>query len=270
MTGKRRPREPKRTWACCAPECSNKFERVVCQVRDPSRVYCSPACAARHLSLIRFPQDARVEAARRYENGELARPLAKEYGVSASTFRKALLELGVKFDRSRSGRASWVSRTQVAPDEGGPETGHRWCIDCRERKPMDDYYWNNKTKTSRVRRCKPCYGLHMRSSYKANIKASKRKTAYGLTSAQFDEMWQQQDGKCAICRRLLDNSSRLGVHVDHCHFDDQIRGLLCGHCNMGLGRFRDDPELLQEAAAYLMRDHWHPSLGSLNGEAEDW
>jgi Recombination endonuclease VII len=260
---RRRPREPKRTWTCCAPECSKTFERVVCQVRDPSRVYCSPACVARHLSLIKFPQAARVEAARRYANGELARPLAEEYGVTPSTFRKALLELGVKLDRSRSGYASWVSRRQAAPDEGDLETGYRWCIDCRERKPMIDFYWRSKAKKSRTLRCKSCFGIHLRTTYKANIKGHKRKAAYGITPAQFDQMWQEQRGRCAICRDPLDDSRRNGVHVDHCHFDDQVRGLLCGKCNVGLGHFRDDPELLLEAARYLMAEHWHPALESL-------
>lgn len=39
--------------------------------------------------------------------------------------------------------------------------------------------------------------------------------------------------------------------VDHCHKSKQIRGLVCHRCNVGLGYFRDDPELLRAAAAYL-------------------
>jgi len=39
--------------------------------------------------------------------------------------------------------------------------------------------------------------------------------------------------------------------VDHDHVSKRIRGSLCHRCNMGLGHFRDDPELLELAAMYL-------------------
>lgn len=51
--------------------------------------------------------------------------------------------------------------------------------------------------------------------------------------------------KCLIC-----NSDEKLV-VDHDHKTEKIRGMLCNHCNRGLGHFRDNQELLEKAKDYL-------------------
>lgn len=39
--------------------------------------------------------------------------------------------------------------------------------------------------------------------------------------------------------------------LDHCHETGEFRGFLCHSCNTALGGFRDDPEILLNAIAYL-------------------
>ena len=40
--------------------------------------------------------------------------------------------------------------------------------------------------------------------------------------------------------------------LDHCHDSKKIRGILCGHCNTGLGAFKDDISRLNAAIEYLI------------------
>ena len=43
--------------------------------------------------------------------------------------------------------------------------------------------------------------------------------------------------------------------VDHCHETNQIRGLLCSSCNIGLGQFQDSIKLLSKAIDYLIKSN---------------
>lgn len=67
---------------------------------------------------------------------------------------------------------------------------------------------------------------------------------YGLVQSQYDEIFQRQDGKCAICLRDFKEET---PSVDHCHQTGLIRGLLCFSCNPHLGKV----EQLGGFAAYV-------------------
>lgn len=77
---------------------------------------------------------------------------------------------------------------------------------------------------------------------------------YGITPSDFDAMLAAQCGLCAICGDAPDPEGRgayARLHIDHDHTSGAVRALLCGRCNSALGLFRDDPDLLRAAAAYL-------------------
>lgn len=79
-----------------------------------------------------------------------------------------------------------------------------------------------------------------------------RRWRYGLTPERFAAMLDAQQHQCALCRTPFSpDFKNTRPHVDHCHSTNVIRGLLCHRCNAGIGHFRDDPELLVRAAAYL-------------------
>ncbi|WP_113701923.1 endonuclease VII domain-containing protein [Nonomuraea lactucae] len=75
---------------------------------------------------------------------------------------------------------------------------------------------------------------------------------YGLTLADYDRMFQAQNGVCAVCRGPQVEFRRF-LDVDHCHATGRVRGLLCGTCNAALGAVNDDPELLEALAAYIQQ-----------------
>ncbi len=74
---------------------------------------------------------------------------------------------------------------------------------------------------------------------------------YGITVDDFFELLERQGGVCAVCGGVEKARSRLSV--DHCHDTGVVRGLLCTNCNVGIGRLKDDPDLLRKAVAYLER-----------------
>ena len=59
---------------------------------------------------------------------------------------------------------------------------------------------------------------------------------------------EMQGGACAICLQIPQKGR---LYADHCHRTSKPRGLLCSDCNMALGMFKDNPELLLRAAEYL-------------------
>jgi len=66
----------------------------------------------------------------------------------------------------------------------------------------------------------------------------------------YDELYEKQMGKCAICGADQNNLSK-SLCLDHNHKDGTIRGLLCQNCNLALGLFQDDIEILNKAINYL-------------------
>jgi hypothetical protein len=77
---------------------------------------------------------------------------------------------------------------------------------------------------------------------------------YKMTPTEFNELWEAQSGKCAICSVEMAPRGRAknSAAVDHNHESGAVRGLLCRNCNAGIGYLMDDPDLLIAAAEYLV------------------
>lgn len=79
------------------------------------------------------------------------------------------------------------------------------------------------------------------------------KSMYGLSRADIEAMHEQQDGRCAICRKRPPEGAvgHKRLAVDHNHETGKARGLLCFSCNTALGHLKDRLELVRAAVRYL-------------------
>jgi hypothetical protein len=114
------------------------------------------------------------------------------------------------------------------------------CTKCKVEKPLSKEYFplHNKTKSGFDSWCKKC-----RSSYRSE---TRRGLYRNMISDEILKDIIETVKECVIC------GSKEELVVDHCHKTNTIRGMLCNHCNRGLGHFRDDPELLEFARIYLL------------------
>ena len=87
--------------------------------------------------------------------------------------------------------------------------------------------------------------------YKRNAKLKNR---YGITSVEWDDLFESQNWSCAICvLPWKPDDIRAQWHTDHDHKTGKVRGILCSTCNRGLGQFQDSPALMRLAALYVER-----------------
>ena len=94
--------------------------------------------------------------------------------------------------------------------------------------------------------------------YKLLQRKSHLKRYYNITLEKYEEMFNKQNGLCAICfnpekGNVGNKKSSISLAVDHCHNTGKIRELLCMDCNQILGRFKEDPIRFQKAAEYLIK-----------------
>lgn len=134
------------------------------------------------------------------------------------------------------------------------------CTTCKETKKIEAFLWRVESKTYRGQ-CRDCcnkrIGYRRQTQTPAFQRATKLRLSYGITPEDYDRLFAEQDGKCALCKTPSDWRPRRGLRIDHCHVTGVIRGLLCDSCNSALGRLGDTVDGLTKALNYLIRAETH-------------
>jgi Recombination endonuclease VII len=86
-----------------------------------------------------------------------------------------------------------------------------------------------------------------RRAYQRNFDLKRN---YGITIDDYNQMFIDQRGCCAICETPQYQTNKR-LHVDHDHVTGKVRGLLCHNCNLTLGRLKENIDVLRKAIRYL-------------------
>jgi len=86
-----------------------------------------------------------------------------------------------------------------------------------------------------------------KNGLQVDAKNGQRWSRYGISKEDFESMKNEQNNCCSICFNEFEKTP----NIDHCHNSKEVRGLLCHGCNTGIGLFKDDVTILQNAIKYL-------------------
>jgi len=150
------------------------------------------------------------------------------------------------------------------------------CNRCLEHKPLTSF-------SKKTLRCRQCQGVIWRENrikagedpdlihqQKKNVKRTLQRLGVDRlpsewllnsqrakeTNEHYRKVLEKQKGGCALCGRensYLGKNKTGALHRDH---DDDLhilRGILCLHCNSGIGMFQENTGYMLAAAAYLER-----------------
>ena len=142
------------------------------------------------------------------------------------------------------------------------DTVTKKCTKCLEEKPLTEFF-SRGGKLSHLykSRCKLCMQSARQVWAENNKKylnawrrnnwevSGRRFRRRGTTKEVYDQLYECQQGTCALCGEV--DEKLVWLCIDHDHLTGKVRGLLCPNCNRGLGLLKDDADLLRRAADYV-------------------
>ena len=130
--------------------------------------------------------------------------------------------------------------------------GEKVCSSCETVKSKCEFSKDKSSKDGLSAYCNVCN--RARSSAHGKSLAGRNcrlKRSYGIDLEEYQKMLDSQGGVCKICKSPEAKGRWRQFHVDHCHKNGHVRGILCNRCNTMLGMIDDDPSALRAALKYL-------------------
>lgn len=132
------------------------------------------------------------------------------------------------------------------PSKVGDAFPNKVCNICHRFLPTEMFSRNQNGKGDRVIRrpsCDECRKILDGVSMSSRDKKQWEKTKPNLSIFT-----------CPICRKRTIPGLTSKVVLDHNHKNGKPRAWICDSCNTGIGRFKDDIDLLKSAIIYLEKD----------------
>ena len=144
------------------------------------------------------------------------------------------------------------------------------CKKCGVKKSRDEFYKEKRVKDGLQARCIECCKADAKAVFQANPEPYRKRardaydyaerrarmlmTEYGMTPQDYVDLFEKQNGCCAICQcEESGHNATDRLLIDHNHETDTVRGLLCSSCNLMLGKAKADAsnKILLGALFYL-------------------
>ncbi len=169
------------------------------------------------------------------------------------------------------------------------DTATKICRKCGVEKEIHFFYSTKRFEDGKMRECAECCKLHTRTwrlanpeknkeitqrsyrkdiinrrmqmkiqrdsvkhteKFKRQMRSNELHCTYGITLQDYEMISKSQNHLCAICG-IPQSEQRRRMSIDHDHKTGKIRALLCSNCNVGIGNFKESPEILNKAIHYL-------------------
>jgi hypothetical protein len=135
-----------------------------------------------------------------------------------------------------------------------PDGFYSQCKECSKKANREQYEKNPQKWKDYAKVWKKENKDKVSMSYQRHAEHNKKKSrenrikkTYGITQEDYQRMYDEQNGLCAICGE----PSIKNFHIDHDHKNKNVRGLLCPACNKALGFVKEDISILEKMMRYI-------------------